>query len=149
MAGWRPLPPTYFMVSLILVIGLHFLLPIKQIVDWPYRWFGFVLGIIGSWLNLWADQLFKKYKTEVKPYQKSSVLVTEGPFRMSRHPMYLGMVLILLGLAIFLGSLITFLPLIAFTISMQMVFISIEEKMMLETFGDEYRQYSQKVRRWF
>ncbi|MCK4673135.1 DUF1295 domain-containing protein, partial [candidate division WOR-3 bacterium] len=116
-------PPTYFLIYLLLTIGLHFILSVMQLIYAPYRFIGILLLGIGIWLNMWADGLFKKKNTTVKPFEKSSALILEGPFRFSRHPMYLGMVIALLGVAIILGSLITFLVPIAFFITMQIVFI--------------------------
>lgn len=142
------LPPTYFFIYLLLTIGLHFILPIMQLIYAPYRFIGILLLGIGIWLNLWADGLFKKENTTVKPFEKSSALILEGPFRFSRHPMYLGMVIALLGVTIILGSLITFLVPIAFFISMQIVFIRHEEKALEETFGQEYLEYKNRVRSW-
>ena len=62
----------------------------------------FTAGIV---LNIVADRAFKQRKTTVKPFQESASLVTSGVYRLSRHPMYLGFVLILLSMAIFAGSL--------------------------------------------
>lgn len=142
------LPPTYFFIFLLLTIGLHFILPIMQLIYAPYRFIGILLLGIGIWLNMWADGLFKKKSTTVKPYEKSSALILEGPFRFSRHPMYLGMVIALLGVATILGSLITFLVPIAFFVSMQIVFIRHEEKALEQTFGQKYLDYKKRVRSW-
>ena len=103
---------------------------------------------LGIWLNIWADGLFKRKNTTVKPYEKSSFLVLEGSFRFSRHPMYLGMVIGLLGVAVLLGSLIVFLALIAFLLTMHIIFIPFEEKALEETFGQEYLDYKKRVRCW-
>ena len=104
-----------------------------------------MFGII---LNIWSDLLFKKKKTTVKPHKTPSLLVISGPFRISRHPMYLGMVAILLGTAILHGTLITFLFPIIFIILMEIVFISTEEKNLEKAFGEKYLNYKKKVRRW-
>ena len=103
---------------------------------------------IGIWLNVWADGLFKRKDTTVKPHEKSSALILEGPFRFSRHPMYLGMVIGLLGVAILLGSLIVFLAPIAFLLTVHIIFVPLEENAMEETFGQEYLDYRNRVRCW-
>ena len=144
----QPLPPTYFIIYLLLTIGLHFILPIMQLIYFPYKYSGILLMGIGIWLNLWADGLFKRKNTTVKPFEKSSALILEGPFRFSRHPMYLGMVVGLLGVAIILGSLIAFLVPIAFLITMHIVFIRCEEKALEQVFGQEYLDYKKRVRCW-
>ena len=142
------LPPTYFIVLLLLSIGLHFVFPIKKIIFPPYTYLGILLIIFGIVINIWADALFKKSKTTVKPHEKPISLETSGPFHISRHPMYLGMAAILLGVSVMLGSLIPFLFLIIFIIIMETKFILIEEKNLEKTFGKKYLDYKKKVRRW-
>jgi len=144
----RLLPPSYLLIFLLLAIALHFVVPIVHIVPFPYNLGGLLLIAIGIWLNLWADGLFKTKNTTVKPFEKSSALILNGPFRFTRHPMYLGMVIGLLGLAILLRSLVTFFVAIAFAITMTVVFIQPEEKAMEETFGEGYLDYKARVRRW-
>ena len=75
-------------------------------------------------------------------------MIVKGPFRFSRHPMYLGMAAILLGAGFIFGSLVTFLVTVVFIITMEMVFISVEEKNMTEIFGENYINYKKHVRRW-
>ncbi len=141
------LPPTYFLVAILLMVGLHFLLPIRQVVVAPYRYLGIALILAGVAVNFWSSNLFDKAKTTVKPFEQSSDLVTEGPFRFSRHPMYVGMVVLLAGLAVLLGSVTPVLVIPPFAWIVKR-FADVEEKAMEETFGDAYRQYSKRVRRW-
>ncbi len=144
----KPLPPTYFLIYLGAAIALHFLFPVARIVQAPYTFLGLLLIVSGVVLNVWADSLFKREKTTVKPFEKPSTLVTEGPFRFSRHPMYLGFVSILLGLAVFLGSLVPFLTPVAMILTLETMFIPYEESEMEATFGEAYRHYKKRVRRW-
>ncbi len=148
MERLKILPPTYLVVSIIVIIVLHFLLPIIKFIYFPWNLIGTIPLLIGIAFNLVADWIFKKINTTVKPYEESTGLVTDGPFRISRHPMYLGMVLILLGLSILLGSLTPFIVAAIFAVIMETVFIKIEERMMEETFGLKYLEYKQKVRKW-
>ncbi|MDP2898656.1 MAG: isoprenylcysteine carboxylmethyltransferase family protein [bacterium] len=144
----RVLPPTYFLVCLVCEIGLHFAFPIRKIVAFPYSLVGIPLIILGGGLNVWADALFKKHGTTVKPHESPTALVTSGPFRLSRHPMYLGMLAILLGDAVLLGSVVTFVFPIVFVILMEAIFIPLEERDLEEIFGERYLDYWKKVRRW-
>jgi len=107
-----------------------------------------VLLGIGLVLAVRADYLFKNKKTTVKPFQGSSALVTEGPFRFSRHPMYLGMTFALAGVSVLLGSLSSFIAPVGFCITMQLVFIAREEKDMENVFCKEYKEYKKNVRQW-
>ena len=142
------MPPTYFLVLLILSILFHFVFPLKKIISFPYNYIGALLILIGIVLNLWADAIFKKSKTTVKPHLMPSSFEVSGPFRISRHPMYLGMLLILLGASILSRSLITFIFPILFIIIMEIKFIPMEEKNMKKTFGKDYLEYKKRVRRW-
>ena len=129
------LPPTYFFLALAVTVAIHFLWPLTQVIAWPYRWFGLLPLAFGGWITVWADQIFKRVETE-------------GPFRISRHPMYLGMTLILFGVALLLGSVTAFIPAVAFCLVMQLVYIPMEEAAMLAVFGEDYRQYRSRVRCW-
>ena len=141
-------PPTYFAALLVLSAGLHFAYPVREVIEPPYTYLGLLLVGFGTILNLWTDSLFKKGRTTVKPQEMPSKLVVSGPFRISRHPMYLGMAAILLGEAVFLGSFATFAFPLIFAILMEVLFISTEEENPEEAFGEEYRDYKRKVRRW-
>jgi len=142
------LPPTYFFICLVAVIVLHLAFPISKVIYPPHNYFGIVLIILGIILSVWADNIFKREKTTVKPFKKSAVLITGGLYCFSRHPMYLGFVFILLGLAIFLGSLTTFLGPVVMFIILEKLFILREEESLEKTFGKRYREYKSRVRRW-
>ena len=148
MKKGKPLPPTYFITSLLLLVALHFVWPVSQVIYSPYRYLCVLLIVIGLWLNLWADNLFKKRQTTVKPFEKATTLMVEGPFGFTRNPMYLGMFLILAGLAVILGSLTTFAIPVAFFIAMEVVFIRHEQKALEQVFGQEFLDYTKRVRRW-
>jgi protein-S-isoprenylcysteine O-methyltransferase Ste14 len=144
----KPSPLTYFLLAIILSVALHFLLPLQQVIVFPWRLVGLVSLLVGIVLNLLADQALKKHGTTVKPFEKSRALVTDGVFRISRNPMYLGMTLVLLGIALLLGSLTPLAVVILVPILFDRVFISPEEKMLEQTFGDPFREYRKRVRRW-
>jgi protein-S-isoprenylcysteine O-methyltransferase Ste14 len=95
-----------------------------------------------------ADDLFRKLHTTVKPFEESAVLVTSGPYRLSRNPMYLGFVLILTGTAILLGSLTPFLVIPVYAALIDRVFIQAEERMLARKFGAEWQTYRGETRRW-
>jgi len=144
----RVLPPAYLLASIGAMVALRFLLPGRQIVAFPWSLLGLVPAALGLALSVVADQAFKKHRTTVKPFEKSTALVTSGAYAISRHPMYLGFTLLLLGLAICLGALTPFLVVPAFVALMELVFIRVEEQMMEATFDQAWRDYKKKVRRW-
>jgi protein-S-isoprenylcysteine O-methyltransferase Ste14 len=145
----RPiLPPTYFNIALLVSLGLHFAFPIATIIWLPWSLIGLLPIMFGGVLNLWTDRLFKKVKTTVKPFQPPSVFITEGPFAWCRHPMYFGMVAILLGVSAICGSVASFAGPIAFWLVVRLHFVPAEEESMISIFGDEYRRYRARVRSW-
>ena len=144
----KKLPPTYFIILFLLSIGLHFIFPIRNIIFHPYNYLGFIFIIFGSVINLWADSLFKKKKTTVKPFEKPFYFIAKGPFSISRHPMYLGFTSILFGLSVLLGSIVAFLSPFALIIILEKRFIVYEEKNLEEAFGKEYLDYKKRARRW-
>ena len=143
------LPTTYFFIYLALLLILDWFFPGLPMIKPPYHFFiGLPLVFFGISFNLWAGRLFKEKKTTVKPFQRPSALVVEGPFRFTRHPMYLGFVSILLGLAFVLNNAVTLLLPMAMLMTMQILFVSREEQTLEEIFGDDYRHYKKRVRRW-
>jgi protein-S-isoprenylcysteine O-methyltransferase Ste14 len=122
--------------------------PIIQIIDFPYSLSGILIMIIGLIINAQGSLLLAKNKTTFKPHERPSTLIVEGPFRYSRNPVYLGGLILVLGISVLLGSITAFiLPVIGFLI-MEIHFIPIEEKKLKEAFGNKYLDYKTKVRRW-
>jgi len=142
------LPPTYLWTAMIVMVALHFVFPVKRIIPFPWDLLGVLPLVLGAALNLSADKAFRDAKTTVKPFQESAALITNGVYRISRHPMYLGFVLMLLGLAILLGSLTPLLVVPIFAVVMDRVFIVVEERMLAEKFDQAWLDYKAKVRRW-
>jgi protein-S-isoprenylcysteine O-methyltransferase Ste14 len=99
-------------------------------------------------LNLVADRAFHRANTTVKPFEESSALITSGVFRISRNPMYLGFVLLLIGIAVLLGSLSPCAVVLVFAILMNRVYVTVEEQMLAEKFGLQWEEYKQSTRRW-
>lgn len=148
MKGKRALPPTYLFTASVAMILLHFLFPVAYVVSYPWQLLGCLPLLLGIVFNLIADKACKINHTTVKPFEESTVLITTGVFRFSRHPMYLGMVLILVGIAMLLGSLMPLLVIPVFVLLMDIIFIRMEERMLANKFGDAWQNYQVRVRRW-
>jgi len=144
----KPLPPTYFLGALILSGLLHFIVPLAMLLDWPWRGVGVLPLIVGIVLNMTADKAFKQRNTAVKPFEESSVLITDGVFRLSRNPMYLGMVMILIGVALLAGSATPWTAVVLFAVLMDRLFMVPEERMLEQKFGEAFSRYKRNVRRW-
>ena len=148
MKGKKVLPPTYLLVSIVIMLALHFLLPVPKIIPMPWNVLGIVPLACGIALNLAADKAFREVGTTVKPFEESTALLTSGVFRISRNPMYLGYELILIGVATMLRSLAPYVVIPVFVVLMNRVFIRVEEQMLEEKFGVAWSEYGQEVRRW-
>ena len=146
--GWHVLPPVYFLAALILMALMHYQLPGAQIIGEPFRYLGAVLVAAGLVWVSWAALLFRRAGTAIRPYQPSTALVIVGPYRVTRNPMYLAMVVILLGTGILLGSAVPFIVVPAFAVLIERLFIRMEESVLETAFGQAYREYQAKVRRW-
>lgn len=148
MKSRRMMPTTYLLIAILAMIALHFLFPAAIITPPLWNLLGIIPLTMGVMLNLMADGAFHKAHTTVKPFEESSVLVTDGVFRMSRNPMYLGFGLILIGIAILLRSLSPYAIVLVFVIWIQRTFITAEERMLAEKFGTEWEAYKRSTRRW-
>ena len=111
-------------------------------------WAAVVVLAAGLIIGLLAAGLFRRAGTDVKPWRSSTALVTDGPYRWTRNPMYLGMCLVYVGLAIAADSLAALLLLIPVLIIIQTQVIAREERYLEGKFGDEFRAYTARVRRW-
>jgi protein-S-isoprenylcysteine O-methyltransferase Ste14 len=110
------------------------------------------LGIIllGIAVGGLAVSAFIRLRTTVDPRypDKASRLVVIGIYKYSRNPMYLAILLVLTGVAVYLGALSSLLVILLFIGYINSYQIVPEEKLLLEKFGDGYRQYAERVRRW-
>lgn len=144
----KVMPTTRFLGFLALIILINFLFWEKRMIPFPYNQLGWVLIVFGIVFNLWTDNLFKKYKTTVKPYLRPSFFISNGPFRVSRNPMYLGMLKILIGTVILFKSVALLVIPVMYLFMMNFFYIKKEEQSLLQEFGDEYIKYKKRVRSW-
>ena len=113
----------------------------------PFILIGLSLIGFGFLLAFNSISRFIKAKTGVVPFSKSTALITEGFYKYTRNPMYVGMNSFLLGLLIILNNPINFIYLVIFFFIVRNLFVIKEEVQMLETFEEEYIAYKNKVRR--
>lgn len=106
--------------------------------------------ITGATIAIVAAWQFKRAQTTIDPLkpEKASSLVSNGIFQFSRNPMYLGMVFILIGVELRLGSIFALTILFLFILVITYLQIKPEENALTELFGETYTDYCQKVRRW-
>ena len=108
------------------------------------------LGFIGLGFLLAFNSIarFVRAKTGVVPFSESTTLITEGFYKYTRNPMYVGMNSFLLGLILILKNPLNIFFLIIFFFVVRNMFVLKEEVQMEETFGEDYLTYKRKVRRW-
>jgi protein-S-isoprenylcysteine O-methyltransferase Ste14 len=144
------LPPPIWALAFVLISTA-----ISYLAGWPglpglrIVWLAVVLLALGIASAVSAARLFRREGTEINPTSTTNArLVTSGPFRLTRNPMYLGLVLVASGIAFAVGAWPMFLaPLATFTTA-NWVHIPFEEAKMRRQFGAGFDDYCAKVRRW-
>ena len=144
----RLLPPKLLILTALAMMVLRVALPGAVIVPEPWNWLGLPVLCAGLALAIVASRLFKTVGTNIMTFDKPDLLVTSGPFKFSRNPMYLGMGVVVIGLALMLGSAWPLLPAAGFCIILDRWYVQFEEEKMLQTFGEDYEAYKRTVRRW-
>ena len=120
-------------------------------VDLPFKiYISLFFVLLGFFITFSSARNFKKKETTVNPIkpEEASQLVTDGFFKITRNPMYLGMLLFLLGLSIYNGIIVGLLFLPLFVGYITFFQIIPEERAMIKIFGEDYKAYMKKVRRW-
>ena len=112
--------------------------------------FGSIIIIFGIIMILSAIILFKKYQTTITPLNpsKATKLITDGIYKFSRNPMYLGLLLVLLGISFMINIIGGFLLIPLFILYLNLFQIIPEENAMVDLFKDEFLDYKKNVRRW-
>ena len=143
-------PPVYALIVALAMWLLDRYFPLTEWIHAPWNKVGLGIMVTAGFLDLWSLGLFVKQRTTVNPMKpkNTSGIVTSGLYRISRNPMYLGLLIILSGFAIWLGSATPFLTLPMFYWLITTMQIRPEEKILTAAFGQEYLAYKQRVRRW-
>lgn len=140
--------PVLYAAFLLLAWGLSFVWPLALPRN-PWTWFlGWGAIDAGMLLMLWAAWLMLWRKTTLNPYGKPQQLLTEGPFRVTRNPIYVADTLLYIGVALLMADAWAWLFLPLALIAVTVGVIRHEERLLLEHFGEDYRRYMSKVRRW-
>jgi protein-S-isoprenylcysteine O-methyltransferase Ste14 len=142
-------PPAWTFLYVITAGAVSWTYPWRTLLDLRIVWLGVALVAIGVAISVWAFSLFRREGTELDPTSESNKsLVVRGPFRFTRNPMYLGLVILTLGIAFWVGWLPMFVaPLLVFATA-NWAHIPFEEAKMRRQFGPGFDQYMRQVRRW-
>jgi protein-S-isoprenylcysteine O-methyltransferase Ste14 len=140
-------PPIWVLFYLLLTAGLSW------IMGWPRGLhsapIGVALVVLGLIPAVWGRIMFLRAGTEVQPTSPgNTALVTGGPFGLTRNPMYLGLVIVCLGVAIWVGAWPMLLAPLGLFATSNFVHIPFEEAKMRRQFGEAFDAYCARVRRW-
>lgn len=143
-------PPVWMILAGAAMWALHRWLPVATFIALPWNRIGWVIVAAGVATSITASTQFRRAGTTLNPWDpsKSTQLVTNGIFAFSRNPMYLGLILVLAGWAMWLGSLSPWLMLPLLIVLLTRRQILPEERALRELFGEGYAQYCRTVGRW-
>lgn len=144
-------PPLLFLGALALGCLLSLILPVGSrpgSANGLALLVGLTFAAIGFALAALSVRRFRLAGTSVVPGQPSTALVVEGPYRVTRNPIYIGFVLAYFGLAVVLTSVWVLVLLIPVLVIMQRGVVEREETYLEQQFGEAYRKYKARVPRW-
>ena len=142
-------PPIWAIAFILIATAVSWFLGWPKVPGLPLPLLGILLILLGAIAPVWAILLFRREGTEVNPTSPANrKLVTTGPYQLTRNPMYLGLVIITLGIALCVGAWPMFAAPIALFATASLVHIPFEEAKMRRQFGTSYDAYVRQVRRW-
>jgi protein-S-isoprenylcysteine O-methyltransferase Ste14 len=148
-AGVIAPPPLLYVSALVLAFVVHAATPKPIPLPTPtLRVFGFVLLLLSGTFARWAFVAMKKTGTSASPRKPSVALATDGPFRLSRNPVYVAMTGLYLAIALLGNSLWPFFLLIPLLLIMHWGVVLREERYLTQQFGEAYLAYKSRTRRW-
>lgn len=141
-------PPVLMLLSLGLGALAAWLVPGAPFVPDGARWLGAVPLLGGFGLIGWCARMFDRAGTPIVPGEPSTALLTAGPYRYTRNPIYCGMALMLLGAAVLVGRAAGFIAPVLYVVAVTGLFIGREERLLEARFGAEYLAYKSRIPRW-
>ena len=141
-------PPLLYGGAFLLGLVLARLLPLGRLPEVPARIVGAVCVAAGLAIAWWGEQVMHRAGTNVRPDLPSTALVTDGPFRYTRNPLYVGLTLLYAGVALLIPSTWPLILLVPVLLVMRWGVIAREERYLERKFGEPYRTYLGRVRRW-
>jgi protein-S-isoprenylcysteine O-methyltransferase Ste14 len=141
-------PPLLYGTALLVGVALHFLLPLAALPKGPSRVAGALFLAGGLALGAWGERTMHHAGTNVHPSKPALALVDAGPFRFSRNPLYVGLTLMYAGLALLIPALWPLLMLIPVLAVLSWGVVRREERYLERKFGEGYRSYKARTRRW-
>ncbi len=142
-------PPVWALAYVLIATAISCLAGWPRIPDLPFPPLAIALVVVGISSSASAAAFFRRAGAAFNPVAETNPrLVTTGPYRFTRNPMYLGLVLVALGIAFWVGAWPMFLAPLATFATTNWVHIPFEEQRMRQQFGQEFDAYADRVRRW-
>jgi protein-S-isoprenylcysteine O-methyltransferase Ste14 len=142
-------PPLAWGLAVIAGLALNWLVPLPFLpANLPAGWLGAMVLVLASALFAWAIVIMTRAGSNVPTNRPTTAIVESGPYRFTRNPIYLGMFLGLIGLAMALDNLWLLMLLVPFALVIRYGVVAREEAYLERKFGDVYRGYRSRVRRW-
>ena len=142
-------PPVAWGLAVIAGLALNWLVPLPFLpADQPVRWLGAVVFVLALALGVSAVITMIRAGSNVPTNRPTTTIVEHGPYRFTRNPIYLGMFLGQIGLAIAFNNLWLLMTLVPFALVIRYGVVAREEAYLARKFGDAYRGYCSRVRRW-
>ncbi|MBI3516002.1 MAG: isoprenylcysteine carboxylmethyltransferase family protein [Proteobacteria bacterium] len=142
-------PPIAWALAVLAALALHWLMPLPVMpATAPAGWVGGAVFALAFALAVWAIATITRAGSKVPTNRPTTTIVDTGPYRFTRNPIYLGMFLGLVGLAIAVDSLWLLVALVPFALVIRTGVVAREEAYLERKFGDAYRRYRSRVRRW-
>lgn len=142
------LPPVWMLGHGFAAWAASRVVPVLSFEGPTARFLGGLAVGAGIALSVWAAYWFLRERTTIEPRERPTALIFEGPFRLNRNPIYTGMALVLLGFALWLGTLAALAVVALFPVVIDRRFVPGEEAMLRESFGDSAAAYIASTRRW-
>jgi protein-S-isoprenylcysteine O-methyltransferase Ste14 len=142
-------PPIAWAIAVLAGLALNWLLPLPFVPAMvPAGWLGAMVVALALLLFAWAIATITRAGSNVPTNRPTTTIVDLGPYRLTRNPIYLGMFVGLVGLAIACNSLWLLVTLVPFAVVIRYGVVAREEAYLERKFGDTYRGYRERVRRW-
>ena len=141
-------PPVILLIHILGAFLFSWALPLPFAFPKFVEWLGYGFVLVGLGLAFPAVNQFRKVHTTLDPHGSVSAFVTDGPYRISRNPIYLGLLCSLIGLPLALGNYWGAMLSPIFVVTMNQLVIRHEEAYLEEKFKDVYTSYKSRVRRW-
>jgi protein-S-isoprenylcysteine O-methyltransferase Ste14 len=141
-------PGVLYAAAFAVAFGLHLLWPVNVLPSPLAQWAGVTLCLVGAALILWGIAAMRRAKTNIYPGLPATALVVSGPFRLTRNPIYVALVILFVGLSLEVNMAWGFVVLVPLLLVMHYGVILREERYLEGKFGESYRQYRSAVRRY-